>query len=95
MQLQLGNQEKVQPIGRVSNLDIDVEGMRIHANFDIIEVVNGEFSYLSLLGVGWANDTMAVINFKKRMMTFENQNIRVITPMDPDIRGNFNSKWAF
>ena len=27
---------------------------------------------------------MAVINFKKRMMTFENQDIRVIAPIDPD-----------
>ena len=27
---------------------------------------------------------MAVINFKKRMMTFENQEMRVITPMDPN-----------
>ena len=26
---------------------------------------------------------MEVINFKKRVMTFENQYIRVITPMDP------------
>ena len=27
---------------------------------------------------------MAVINFKKRMMTFENQDIRVITPTNPN-----------
>ena len=27
---------------------------------------------------------MAVINFKKRVMTFENQEIRFITPMDPN-----------
>ena len=27
---------------------------------------------------------MEVINFKKWMMTFENQDIRVIAPMDPN-----------
>ena len=27
---------------------------------------------------------MEVINFKKQMMTFENQDIRVIAPMDPN-----------
>ena len=35
-----------------------------------------------LVGIGWANDSMAVINFKKRIMTFENHEIRVIAPMD-------------
>ena len=84
VQLWLANQVKVQPIWHVSNLVVDVEGMRNHADFDVIEVVNGEGSYLALLGFGWANDSMVVINFKKRMMTFENQDIRVIVPMDPD-----------
>ena len=84
MQLRLANKEKVQPIGWVSNLVVDVEGMRTRVDFDIIEVVNGEDSYPALLGVGWANDSMVVINFKKQMMTFENQDIRVIAPMDPD-----------
>ena len=84
VQLRLDNQAKVQPIGWVSNLVVDVEGMRTHTNFNVIEVFNGEGSYPALLGVGWANDSMAVINFKKWMMTFENQDIRVIAPMDPD-----------
>ena len=84
MQLWLVNQVKLQPIWRVSNLVVDVECMKTHANFDVIEVVNGEGSYPALLGIGWANDSMAVINFKKRMMMFENQDIRVIVPMDPN-----------
>ena len=53
MQLQLANQAKVQPIGRVSNMVVDVEGMRTHVDFDVIEVVNGEGSYPALLGFGW------------------------------------------
>ena len=82
VQLHLDNQAKVQPIRRVSNLVVDVKGMKTYADFDVIEVVNGEGSYPILMGIGWANDSMAVINFKKRMMTFENQDIRVIAPMD-------------
>ena len=77
MQLRLANKSKVQPIGRVSNLVVDVEGMKNYAYFDVIEFVNGEGSYPALLGIGWANDSMAVIKFKKRVMTFENQYIRV------------------
>ena len=83
MQLRLANQAKVQPIGRVSKLVMDVEGMKNYVDFDVIEVVEGGGSYVSLLGIGWANDSMVVINFKKRMVTFENQDIRVISAMDP------------
>ena len=63
---------KVQPIGCVSNLVVDIKGMKMHADFDVIEVVNYGGSYPILLGIGWANDSMVVINFKKRVMTFEN-----------------------
>ena len=58
--------------------------MKTYANFDVIEFVNGEGSYPTLLGIGWANEKMEVIKFKKQMMTFENQDIRVIAPMDPN-----------
>ena len=82
VQLRFPNQTKVQPIGHVSNLVVDVKGMRTHDDFDVIEVVDGGGSYPALLGIGWANDSMVMINFKKRLMTFENRDIRVITPMD-------------
>ena len=57
--------------------------MKTHADFDVIEVLEDGGSYPTLLGIGWANDSMAVINFKKQVMTFENKDVRVIAPMDP------------
>ena len=57
--------------------------MNTYASSDVIEVVDGGGSYPVLLGIGWANDSLAVINFKKRVMTFENHDIRVITLMEP------------
>ena len=63
--LRLANQAKVQPIGRVSNLVVDNEGMKTRADFDVIEVVGDGGSYPALLGIGWDNDSMVVINFKK------------------------------
>ena len=80
-QLKLANQAKVHPIGHVSNLVVDIEGMKTHVDFDVIEVIEDDGSYPALLGIGWANDSMAVINFKKQVMTFENQDVRVIAPM--------------
>ena len=64
VQLRLANQVKVQPIGHVSNLVVDIEGMKTRGDFDVIEVVEDGGSYLALLGIGWANDIMEVIKFK-------------------------------
>ena len=55
----------------------------MHDDFDVIEVVEDGGSYPALLGIGWDNDSMEVINFKKQVMTFENQDVGVIAPMDP------------
>ena len=57
--------------------------MKIRADFDVIEVVGDDGSYPTLPGIGWANDSMVVIKFQKCVMTFENQDVRVISPMDP------------
>ena len=65
VQLRLANQAKVQPIGCVSNLVVNIESMTMHADFDMIEVVKDGGSYPALLGIGWDNDSMAFINFKK------------------------------
>ena len=89
VQLWLANQDKVQLINGVSNLVVDVEVMKTYADFDVIEVVDGGGSYTALLEIGWANDSMVVINFKKWMMTFENQDIRVIAPMDSKKRQRY------
>ena len=58
--------------------------MKTYVDFDVMEFFDGGASYPVLLGIGWANDSMAVINFKKHIMTFENQDIRVIAQMDPN-----------
>ena len=59
----------------MSNLVVNVEGMRTHVDFDVFEFIDGGGSYPVLLGIGWANDIMVKINFKKRLMTFESQDI--------------------
>ena len=65
VKLRLANQVKVQPIGCISNLVVDIEGMKTHADFDVIEVVEDGGSYPALLGIGWDNDSMEITNFKK------------------------------
>ena len=62
--LRLANQEKVHPISHISNLVVDIEGMKTHADFNVIEVVEVGGSYHTLLGIWWDNDSMEFINFK-------------------------------
>ena len=83
VQLWLANQAKVLSIGHISNLVVDFEGMKMHVDFDVIEVIEDGGSYPVLLGIGWDIDIIAFINFKKQVMTFENQDVEVIPPMDP------------
>ena len=49
VQLHLSNQAKVQPICCVSNLVVDIEGMKTIVDFDVIEVVGDGGSYHALL----------------------------------------------
>ena len=45
IQLRLANQAKVLPIGRLSNVIVDVEGLRTHANFEVINIVDDTNPY--------------------------------------------------
>ena len=63
---------------------MDVEGMNTYADFNFIHIFYGGGSDPALLGIEWDSESMEVINFKKHVMTFENQDIRFITSMDPN-----------
>ena len=39
--------------------------------------------YPSLLQIDWDIDNLTIINFKKRILTFEYSEQRVVTPIDP------------
>ena len=84
VQLRLENKARVSPIDRVPHIPIEVEGLKTYAYFNIIEIVDISNSYPVMLGISRENDNLEVINFKKRVMTFENCDMRIITPLDPN-----------
>ena len=83
VQLHLENQAKVSPIGRVPRLPVKVEGLKAYADFDAIEIVDNIRMYPTLLGISYAIENLMLINFKKRIMTFDNHDTRVTYPLDP------------
>ena len=79
----LENESKMSMIGLVPHLPVEVEGLKTYVDFDVIEIVNNTSPYTALLGINWEMENLVIINFKKRMMTFENHDARVLAPLDP------------
>ena len=81
--LRLANQGKVLPIGRLSQVHVNIEGLRTFADFEFINSVDDTNPYPTLLGIYWAIDNQTIINFKKRILSFEDNEMRVVSPIDP------------
>ena len=70
------------PNGRLSQVLVNFEGLRTYVNFEVIEIVNDTNPYPALLGIDWAIDNQTIINFKKRILSFEDSKMRVVAPID-------------
>ena len=68
VQLRLANQEKVLPIGRLSQVLIDIEGLCIFTDFEVFNIVDDTDPYPTLLGIDWAIDNQTIINIKKSIL---------------------------
>ena len=67
----------------MSNAIIDVEGLRTYAEFEFINIVYDTNPYHALLGIDWAIENQTIINFKKKILSFEDEEMRVFSPIDP------------
>ena len=72
-------------MGRLSNVPVDIDGVRSLVDFEVIEIIDDSNPFPALLGIDWDFDNLAVINLKKKHMTFEGHNIRIIAPLDPSM----------
>ena len=79
----MANQQKIIPLGRLSNILVDIDGVKVWAEFEVIQIVEDADSYPALLRLDWAIDMGGIINFKKQSMVFESEGTRVIVPLDP------------
>ena len=79
IQLRLSNQGKVLPIGRLSQVQVDIEGLCTFEDFEVINIVDDTNPYPALLAMG--NQT--IINFKRKILSFEDDEMRVFAPLNP------------
>ena len=66
IQLRLSNQQKIVPLGRFLNLQIDIDGVSTFADFEVIEILDDSNPYPALLGIEWEMENAVVIDLKKR-----------------------------
>ena len=85
IQLRLSNQQRVIPLGHLSNFPVDLNGVRSLADFEVIEIIDDSTSYRTLLSIDQAFENQAIINLKKKAMSFEGNDIWVIGPLDPTL----------
>ena len=83
IQLRLANQQRIVPLGRLLSVPIDIDGVSTLADFEVIEIIDDINPYPALLGIEWAMANAAIINLKRRQMTFEGNDLRIIIPLDP------------
>lgn len=57
---------------------MDIEGACAIANFEVIEIVDDNNPYITLVGIYWEFDMNTTINLKKHNIKFENKDLRVI-----------------
>ena len=82
IQLRLANWLKVLPFGRLTQVPIEVEDLRPYADFEVIDIVDDTNPYPTLLGSDWAIYNQTIINFKKRILSFEDYEIRMVAAID-------------
>ena len=67
----ISNQQRVSPLGRLSQVPVDIDGVHSSADFEVIEIIGDSRPYPALLGIDWEISNMVVIDLKRRQMTFE------------------------
>ena len=75
IQLRLANQQRVIPLGQLSSHLVDLNGVCSLADFKVIEIIDDSTPYPALLGIDWAFENQAVINLKRKTMSFEGNGI--------------------
>ena len=71
-------------------MSVEIDGVWSLTDFEVIEIIDDSNSFPTLLGIDWAFDNLAVINLKKKQMTFEGHNIRIIAPLDPSMGPHYS-----
>ena len=66
IQLRMANQHKIIPLGRLSKIIVDITRVKLHTDFEVIQIVEDVDPYPAFLGLDWEIDMGGIINLKKK-----------------------------
>jgi hypothetical protein len=78
IQLKMTNQYCIYPVGRLQNVEVDLDGVKTMEYFKVIEIMGEKDPYPNLLGIIWAYENYIVIDLNKEIMTFDVDGMKVI-----------------
>jgi len=64
-------------------LHVNIDGVNNVEYFEVIEIMDDNQLYPTLMGLEWAFDNRGIINLKRREMIFEVGDLKVTIPLDP------------
>jgi hypothetical protein len=79
----LANQYKIYPVGWVENVEVNIDGVKTKAYFEVIDIMDEKDHYPAFIGIDWAFYNKAVFNLKQRKISFETEELHVVAPLDP------------
>jgi hypothetical protein len=89
IQLRLMNQPKIVSIGCLTGVPVNIDGVHSMEKFEVIDIMDENQPYPTLMGLEWDFYNQSIINLKRREMIFEVGDLKVITPLDPSERKRY------
>jgi hypothetical protein len=62
IQLWLANQYMIYPIVRLEKFEVNIEGVKMNSDFEVIKIMDDSNPYHTFLGIDWAFDNNALLN---------------------------------
>jgi hypothetical protein len=66
IQLRLANQYIIYLIGRLEQVEVNIDGVKTNVDFKVIEIMDDSLPYPALLDIDWALDNNDVLNLKQQ-----------------------------
>ena len=67
----------------MNQVQVNIEGLCTFTDFEFIDIVDDTTPYPALLGIYWEIENQTIINFKRRILLFEDDEMRVVAPLNP------------
>ena len=66
----------------LNDVEVNIDGVKIVVKFEVMEILEDLYPYLPMFGIDWAFENNFILNLNKWCMTFELEELHVVSPVD-------------